>query len=37
MLEPLNEEIKCRTRVVRILPDRESCVWLIRALVAKTP
>jgi len=32
MLERLNEEIKRRTRVVRIFPNAESCLRLIRAL-----
>ncbi len=32
MLERLNEEIKRRTRVVRIFPNRDSCLRLIRAL-----
>ena len=32
MLERLNEEIKRRTRVVRIFPNTESCLRLIRAL-----
>lgn len=32
MLERLNEEIKRRTRVVRIFPNSESCLRLIRAL-----
>lgn len=36
MLERLNEEIKRRTRVVRIFPNRESCLRLIRALGAET-
>jgi transposase-like protein len=36
MLERLNEEIKRRTRVVRILPNTESCLRLVRALCAET-
>ena len=32
MLERLNEEIKRRTRVVRIFPHAESCLRLVRAL-----
>jgi putative transposase len=35
MLERLNEEIKRRTRVVRIFPNRESCLRLIRALAVE--
>lgn len=36
MLERLNEEIKRRTRVVRIFPNDSSCLRLIRALAAET-
>lgn len=36
MLERLNEEIKRRTRVVRIFPNVESCLRLIRALCVET-
>lgn len=36
MLERLNEEIKRRTRVVRIFPSNESCLRLIRALCVET-
>src|SRR5665811_626298 len=36
MLERMNEEIKRRTRVVRIFPNQESCLRLIRALAAET-
>lgn len=36
MLERLNEEIKRRTRVVRIFPNEASCLRLIRALAAET-
>jgi transposase-like protein len=36
MLERFNEEIKRRTRVVRIFPNADSCLRLIRALVAET-
>ncbi|MFM8354199.1 MAG: IS256 family transposase, partial [Gammaproteobacteria bacterium] len=36
MLERLNEEIRRRTRVVRIFPNSESCLRLIRALCVET-
>jgi transposase-like protein len=36
MLERLNEEIKRRTHVVRIFPNAESCLRLIRALTVET-
>jgi putative transposase len=36
MLERLNEEIKRRTRVVRIFPNAESCQRLVRALCVET-
>ena len=36
MLERMNEEIKRRTRVVRIFPNQESCLRLVRALAAET-
>jgi putative transposase len=36
MLERLNEEIKRRTRVVRIVSNQESCLRLIRALAVET-
>jgi transposase-like protein len=36
MLERLNEEIGCRTYVVRIFPNPESCLRLVRALAAET-
>lgn len=36
MLERMNEEIKRRTRVVRIFPNQESCLRLIRALAVET-
>lgn len=36
MLERLNEEIKRRTRVVRIFPNSESCLRLVRALAVET-
>ena len=32
MLERLNAEIKRRTRVVRIFPNAESCLRLVRTL-----
>ena len=35
LLEQLNEEIKRRTRVVRIFPNPASCLRLIRALCAE--
>ena len=36
MLERLNQEIKRRTRVVRIFPNEASCIRLITALVMET-
>ena len=36
MLERLNEELKRRTHVVRILPNEASCLRLTRALAAET-
>jgi len=36
MLERLNEEIRRRTRVVRIFPNEASCLRLIRALAVET-
>lgn len=36
MLERLNQEIKRRTLVVRIFPNEESCLRLVRALAAET-
>lgn len=36
MLERLNEEIKRRTRIVRIFPNAQSCLRLIRALCVET-
>ena len=36
MLERFNEEIKRRTRVVRIFPNEASCLRLVRALAAET-
>lgn len=36
MIERLNEEIKRRTRVVRIFPNEASCLRLIRALGVET-
>jgi len=35
MLERLNQEIKRRTHVVRILPNTESCLRLVRALAVE--
>jgi putative transposase len=35
MLERLNEEIKRRTHVVRIFPNAESCLRLVRALAVE--
>ena len=36
MLERLNEEIKRRTLVVRIFPNAESCLRLVRALALES-
>jgi transposase-like protein len=36
MLERFNEEIRRRTRVVRIFPNAASCIRLIRALAVET-
>jgi len=36
MLERLNEELRRRTRVVRIFPNAASCLRLIRALCVET-
>lgn len=36
MLERLNEEIRRRTFVVRIFPNAESCLRLVRALTVET-
>jgi putative transposase len=36
MLERFNEEIKRRTHVVRIFPNTESCLRLVRALAVET-
>ncbi len=35
MLERLNEQIKRRTHVVRIFPNRGSCLRLVRALATE--
>jgi putative transposase len=35
LLERLNEETKCRIQIVRIFPNAESCLRLIRALCAE--
>lgn len=35
MLERINEEIKRRTYVIRIFPNAESCLRLIRALAVE--
>jgi transposase-like protein len=35
MLERINQELKRRTLVVRIFPNRESCLRLIRALTVE--
>jgi len=35
MLERFNEEIKRRTRVVRIFPNEASCLRLVRALAVE--
>ena len=36
MLERLDEEIRRRTHVVRIFPNAESCLRLVRALAVET-
>ena len=36
MLERLNQELKRRTRVVRIFPDGSSCLRLVTALAMET-
>jgi putative transposase len=36
MLERLNEEIRRRTHVVRIFPNAQSCLRLVRALAVET-
>ena len=36
MLERLNEELKRRTHVVRIFPNAESCLRLVRALAVES-
>lgn len=35
MLEPLNQEIEPRTHVIRIFPNAESCLRLVRALAVE--
>ncbi len=35
MLERINEEIKRRTYVIRIFPNEDSCLRLIRALLVE--
>ena len=35
MLERLNQELKRRTHVIRIFPNPESCLRLIRALAVE--
>lgn len=36
MLERQNQELKRRTRVVRVFPNERSCLRLIAALLMKT-
>ena len=36
MLERFNQELKRRTHVVRIFPNGESCLRLVRALAVET-
>ena len=36
MLERFNQELKWRTHVVRIFPNAESCLRLVRALAVQT-
>ena len=36
LLERLNQEIKRRTRIVRIFPNEDSCMRLIRAIAVET-
>lgn len=36
VLERLNEEIRRRTYVMRIFPNTESCLRLVRALAVET-
>ncbi len=35
MLERLNEELKRRTHIVRIFPNAESCLRMVRALAVE--
>ena len=35
MLERINQELKRRTHVIRIFPNEESCLRLIRALAVE--
>ena len=36
MLERQNQELKCRTRVVRNFPHEQSCLRLLAALLMET-
>lgn len=36
-LERFNKELNWRTRVVRIFPNRRSCLWLVSALAVEQP
>ena len=37
MLERINQELKRRTLVIRIIPNEESCLRLIRTLAVEIP